>query len=50
MACWYSLPALLFALTTPANLFPRAIQTLKWYRENFKEYPKERKAFIPFVW
>jgi 3-oxo-5-alpha-steroid 4-dehydrogenase 1 len=50
IASWYSLPALLFALATPANLFPRAGQTLKWYRENFKEYPKERKAIIPFVW
>ncbi|RIA87657.1 3-oxo-5-alpha-steroid 4-dehydrogenase-domain-containing protein [Glomus cerebriforme] len=50
IACWYDLPALLFALATPANLFPRARQTLKWYRENFKEYPKERKAIIPFVW
>ncbi|CAB5372788.1 unnamed protein product [Rhizophagus irregularis] len=50
IACWYSLPALLFALATPANLFPRARQTLKWYRENFKEYPKERKAIIPFIW
>lgn len=50
IACWYSLPAILFALATPANLFPRARQTLKWYRENFKEYPKERKAIIPLIW
>ncbi|CAG8608550.1 8937_t:CDS:1 [Funneliformis mosseae] len=50
IACWYSLPALLFAIMTPANLFPRARKTFQWYNESFKEYPKNRKVIIPFVW
>ncbi|CAI2178981.1 849_t:CDS:1 [Funneliformis geosporum] len=50
IACWYSLPAILFAIMTPANLFPRAKNTFKWYKVTFKEYPKDRKVIIPFIW
>ncbi|CAG8585250.1 7454_t:CDS:1, partial [Paraglomus brasilianum] len=51
IAAWYSPPAILFALTTPSNLFPRARKTHHWYLQKFKEdYPHERKAVIPFVW
>ncbi len=32
-----------------ANLIPRAFQTHKWYKEKFPDYPKERKALIPFL-
>jgi 3-oxo-5-alpha-steroid 4-dehydrogenase 1 len=45
----WSLPGLSFALFTFANLFPRAIVSHKWYKINFPEYPKERKAVIPFI-
>jgi len=38
-----------FAIWTVANLLPRALSNLKWYRETFPDYPKNRKALIPFV-
>ena len=39
-----------FVVFTFANLAPRAVANLKWYREKFPEYPRSRKALIPFVW
>ena len=45
-----SLPGLVFALWTSANLAPRARAHHKWYHEHFAEYPAERKALIPGVW
>lgn len=48
IASW-SLPGLAFALYTTANLAPRALTHHKWYREKFPDYPKERRALIPFV-
>ena len=41
---------LVFALWTVANLTPRARDNHRWYLERFPDYPKERKALIPFVW
>ncbi|KAL9651837.1 hypothetical protein ABK040_000185 [Willaertia magna] len=43
--------ALLFVLSTFCNLFPRALETNKWYQEKFGEKYKKlnRKAFIPFI-
>jgi len=38
-----------FAVWTMANLFPRALDHHKWYKLNFKEYPKDRKAVFPFL-
>lgn len=38
-----------FAFFTFANLFPRALAHHRWYRERFPEYPRERKAILPFV-
>jgi 3-oxo-5-alpha-steroid 4-dehydrogenase 1 len=39
-----------FFLWTFANLFPRALAYHKWYLKKFEgEYPKNRKAFIPFI-
>jgi len=49
LATW-SLPALAFALWTMSNLSPRARSNHQWYQDTFPEYPKERKALIPFVW
>ena len=44
-----SLPALSFTLWTFFNLVPRAINHHDWYLENFDNYPKNRKAVIPFI-
>ena len=41
--------ALAFAMFTIANLLPRAIAHHKWYLNTFENYPKNRKAIIPFV-
>jgi 3-oxo-5-alpha-steroid 4-dehydrogenase 1 len=48
IATW-SLPGLAFAVFTFANLAPRAFSNHRWYRENFPDYPGQRKALIPFV-
>lgn len=46
----WNLPALSFAVWTATNLIPRALDHHKWYKSYFKdEYPKSRKAIIPFV-
>jgi 3-oxo-5-alpha-steroid 4-dehydrogenase 1 len=46
----WNLPALSFAVWTIANLIPRALDHHRWYKRYFKdEYPKSRKAIIPFV-
>ena len=46
--CW-NLPALSFAVWTAANLIPRSLGHHRWYRERFADYPRDRKAVIPFV-
>lgn len=39
-----------FLLFTLSNLVPRAIAQHRWYRDYFKEeYPRDRKAIIPFL-
>jgi protein-S-isoprenylcysteine O-methyltransferase Ste14 len=48
LACWNP-GALAFFLWTVANLAPRAIKTHRWYRNEFPEYPAERKALLPFI-
>lgn len=48
MMAW-NLPALTFAVWTFANLVPRAKNHHDWYLQEFPDYPKERKAVIPFV-
>ena len=45
----WSLSAFSFAIWSAANLIPRAMSHHLWYRDHFKDYPKERKAVIPFV-
>lgn len=48
LATW-SIPGLVFAVWTVANLVPRAWAHHRWYRTTFEDYPKDRKAVIPFV-
>jgi hypothetical protein len=44
-----SLPALSFAIWTIVNLTPRALDHHRWYQQQFPDYPRERKALIPFI-
>ncbi len=44
-----TLAALAFFVFTVANLLPRALTHHRWYRARFPDYPKERKALVPFV-
>lgn len=36
-------------LWTLANLLPRALAHHRWYGEQFDDYPRERKAILPFL-
>jgi hypothetical protein len=38
-----------FVVFTFANLFPRAWANHQWYLERFPKYPKNRKAFFPYL-
>jgi len=49
IASGFSSPSLAFALMTASNLIPRAIHHHRWYLNNFPNYPKNRKAVIPFL-
>jgi 3-oxo-5-alpha-steroid 4-dehydrogenase 1 len=46
----WSIPGLIFAAWTFANLAPRARSNHLWYIKTFADYPKNRKALIPFVY
>eukprot|EP00756_Hemistasia_phaeocysticola_P005593 Hpha_TRINITY_DN13411_c0_g1::TRINITY_DN13411_c0_g1_i1::g.130782::m.130782/K12343/SRD5A1; 3-oxo-5-alpha-steroid 4-dehydrogenase 1 len=48
LASW-SLSGLTFAFTTTCAIGPRALQHHKWYLDKFEDYPKSRKALIPFI-
>jgi protein-S-isoprenylcysteine O-methyltransferase Ste14 len=39
-----------FLVFTCANLIPRASKTHQWYVQKFANYPKHRKAVIPFLY
>jgi protein-S-isoprenylcysteine O-methyltransferase Ste14 len=45
----WSLAGLAFALFTACNLVPRAVSNHRWYREQFSDYPAERKILLPGV-
>lgn len=45
----WNLPGLAFFVWTIANLLPRALAHHKWYLEKFPDYPKDRKAVIPYI-
>ncbi|CAO0801099.1 unnamed protein product [Mucor circinelloides] len=45
-----SIPAIIFAVSTAANLFPRAWRTHQWYKNQFPDtYPQNRRAVLPFL-
>jgi hypothetical protein len=46
----FSLAATAFAVYTFCNIGPRGYNHHKWYLEKFDDYPKSRKAVIPFLW
>jgi len=48
IATW-SLPGLVFAVFTAANLVPRAVSHHLWYKRQFPDYPSRRRAIIPYV-
>lgn len=45
----WGLPGVMIFLISASNLVPRALATHRWYREQFPDYPPERKALIPHV-
>lgn len=49
LAAW-SLAGLAFVAYTAANLAPRARAHHRWYLEKFPDYPRSRKALVPFLW
>jgi len=44
-----TMPLLIALFAVFFNLVPRAIDHHKWYKKEFADYPKERKAVIPFI-
>ena len=48
--CTWSLAGASFAIWTIANLLPRARDHHRWYLQAFPDYPKDRKAIIPFIY
>ena len=38
-----------FSFNTFVVLGTRAVQHHRWYLKKFEDYPKQRKAFIPFI-
>ena len=45
----WSIPGFLFVAWTAFNLTPRALSNHNWYKNKFADYPKNRKAIIPFI-
>ena len=43
------LPGFSFLVWTMVNLLPRALDHHKWYVKEFSDYPKQRKAVIPYI-
>jgi 3-oxo-5-alpha-steroid 4-dehydrogenase 1 len=45
----WSLPGFVFFVWTCANVIPRALAHHRWYLDRFPDYPKERKAVMPYM-
>lgn len=43
-------PCVAFALFTFANIGPRGVQQHAWYKAIFPDYPRDRRAVIPYLW
>jgi 3-oxo-5-alpha-steroid 4-dehydrogenase 1 len=48
--CTWSLAGVFITAISLANLVPRAHATHRWYRARFPDYPRERRALIPYLW
>jgi protein-S-isoprenylcysteine O-methyltransferase Ste14 len=48
IASW-SPAALSFVVMTAANLVPRALSNHRWYLREFADYPRGRKAIVPYL-
>jgi 3-oxo-5-alpha-steroid 4-dehydrogenase 1 len=46
----WSVASLSFAIWTAANLVPRARTHHNWYKENFPDYPGNRRILVPGIW
>ncbi len=46
----FALAAIVFAVWTAANLLPGARAHHRWYLGQFPDYPRQRRALIPFVY
>jgi 3-oxo-5-alpha-steroid 4-dehydrogenase 1 len=47
--CSWSPGGVFILALSAANLVPRSFATHRWYRERFEDYPRRRKALIPFI-
>lgn len=45
----WGLPGVFILAITAANLVPRALSTHRWYHARFGDYPRSRKALIPYL-
>ncbi|EJT96743.1 hypothetical protein DACRYDRAFT_72945 [Dacryopinax primogenitus] len=45
----YVTPPWVFLLSEVCVMLPRAVSGHGWYKQKFEDYPKERKAVIPFL-
>lgn len=50
IASQFSLPAVAFFLFTFASIAPRGKRHHEQYRQHFANYPRHRRAVIPFIW
>lgn len=48
VASW-SLAGLAFAVFTLGNLVPRALAHHRWYLDRFPDYPRDRRALVPYL-
>ena len=46
----WSLAGLFWFLFSSATFVPRARHNHQWYKNQFPDYPADRKALIPFVY
>lgn len=45
----WSLAGVFILTLSAANLVPRALATHRWYREKFPDYPRYRRALVPYL-